>query len=156
MHALTRKWAAAAVLAVAALVAQPVLACTLVLQSPGSLRASADNTVLGSEVNGTTPATLTSILPLLSGITVEVASPTVVSAPGGYNSSAQTVQVAYTASVLGLIGITTQSYTTSSTSFSTGILGAVTMTMVVHNRVLNPNGFSAGTYTTRTVVTCHP
>lgn len=136
--------------------AEPVVACSLVVQTPGLLRASADNTVLGSQVDANTPATLTSVLPLLRGVTVDVGAPTLLSAPGGYNSTSQTLEVAYSASVIGLIDITSQPYTTSPTSFTTGLLGAVTMTLVMHNRVLNPSGFAPGNYSTRTVVTCHP
>lgn len=147
---------AGALALIAVLAPLPALACTISLQSNGALRNSADNLTLGSQVNGSTPATLTTLLPLLSGVTIDVGAPTLVQAPGGYNASGQNLQVAYTASVIGLIQLADQGYTSSPTSFPTGLLGAVTVTMVLHNRLTNPSGFAPGTYTTRTLVTCHP
>lgn len=147
----------ASVIAFTALLAPlPALACTLNLQTAGALRNSMDNTVLGSQVNGNTPATVTILLSLLEGPTVTVDPPTLVASPGGYNAGLETRQVAYTVSALGLFPGASQDYTTSTTSFSTGVLGLVSLTMTLHNRVNNANGFAPGTYTTRTVVTCHP
>jgi hypothetical protein len=147
----------ASVIAFAALLAPlPAFACTLNLQTAGALRNSLDNTVLGSQVNGNTPATVTILLTLLEGPTITVDPPTLVVSPGGYNAALETRQVAYTVSALGLFPGASQAYTTSTTGFSTGILGAVSLTMTLNNRVNNSNGFPPGTYTTRTVVTCHP
>ncbi|MBL8596059.1 MAG: hypothetical protein ABS35_10430 [Kaistia sp. SCN 65-12] len=147
----------AGTLALAVLVAPlPVLACTLNLVSPGTLRNSLDNTVLGSQVNGNTPATVNILLSLLEGPTITVDPPTLVQSPGGYNAGLETREVSYSAASLGLFPGANQAYTTSSTSFATGVLGLVTLTMTLHNRVSNAGGFPPGTYTTRTVVTCHP
>lgn len=147
----------AGVIAFAAMLAPlPVLACSINLPVSGALRNSMSNTVLGSQVNGNTPATVTMVLPLLSGVSVTVDAPTMAQSPAGYSSALETREVAYTAAVIGLIQLANQGYTTTTTNFSTGLLGAVTLTMTVHNRVNNPNGFAPGTYTTRTVVTCHP
>ncbi len=149
----------AGILIVAAMSAPlPGYACSINLTTGGSLRPSMDNKTLGSEINGTTPATVTSVLGLLDGaVWIDVSAPTRIQTPGGYNASAETLQVAYVApSVLGLFGGATQGYTSSATSFRAGLLGALTFTITLHNRILNPNGFAPGTYTTRTVVTCHP
>lgn len=147
----------ASLLALAVLLAPlPVLACTLNLTSSGTLRNSLDNTVLGSQVSGNTPATVNILLSLLEGPTITVDPPTITQSPGGYNASLETRQVSYSAASLGLFPGASQAYTTSSTSFSTGVLGLVTLTLTLHNRVINPNGFAPGNYTTRTVVTCHP
>lgn len=147
----------AGIIAVAAMLA-PLegLACSINLPASGTLRNSMSNTVLGSQVNGNTPATVTMVLPLLSGVSVTVNAPTLVQFPAGYSSALETREVAYTAAVIGLIQLANQGYTTGTTGFSTGLLGSVTLTMTVHNRVNNPNGFAPGTYTTRTIVTCHP
>lgn len=137
----------------------PGYACTINLTQPGSLRPSGDNKTLGSEVNGSTPGMVTSILSLLDGTaTIEVSAPTRIQTPGGYNASAETLQVAYSAAaVLGLFPGASHSYTSSTTSFqATGVLAGLSFTITLHNRILNPNGFAPGTYTTRTVVTCHP
>ncbi len=147
----------ASIVALAAMLAPlPGLACSISLPASGTLRNSMSNTVLGSQVNGNTPATVTMVLPLLSGVSVTVNAPTVIQSPAGYNPALETREVAYTAAVIGLIQLANQGYTSSTTNFSTGLLGAVTLTMTVHNRVNNPNGFAPGTYTTRTIVTCHP
>jgi hypothetical protein len=145
--------------AVAMLVPLPSFACTLTLQSAGKLRASDDNTMLGSEVKGSTPATLTTLLSLLDGTaTIEVSPPTRVQTPPGYNASAEVLQVAYQAgAVLGLFPGASQPYTSAPSSFkATGILSGLSVTIVLNNRILNPNGFAPGAYTTRTIVTCHP
>ena len=146
------------VLAIAApLVPLPVLACSITLQTPGSLRASIDNTTLGSEVNGTTPATLTSVLSILDGtVSIDVSAPTRIQSPASYNAAAEVVQVAYDAPAVLGFGGASQGYTSSTTSFQAGLLGAVTFSITLHNRITNPNGFAPGIYTTRTVVTCHP
>ncbi|MBN9362188.1 MULTISPECIES: hypothetical protein [unclassified Devosia] len=148
------------ILAAAALsVPLPGYACSINLTSAGTLRPSDDNKTLGSEVKGNTPGTVTSILSLLDGTaTIEVSSPTRIQTPGGYNASAETLQVAYNAAaVLGLFPGASQSYTSSTTSFqATGVLAGLSFSITLHNRILNPNGFAPGTYTTRTVVTCHP
>jgi hypothetical protein len=147
---------AGALALVALLAPLPALACTLNVTSSGTLRNSLDNTVLGSQVNGNTPATMTILLALFEGPTITVDPPTVIQSPGGYNAGLETREVAYSAASLGLFPGASQSYTTSSTSFSTGVLGLVSLSMTLHNRVNNANGFAPGTYTTRTVVTCHP
>ena len=147
----------ASILLLGALLAPaPALACTINLPTSGTLRPSSDNTVLGSQVNGNTPATVTMLLPLLQGVTIQVGAPSVAQSPGGYNATSETREVAYTAAVIGLIQLANQPYIATTTCFQTGILGTVTVSMTLHNRVTNPNGFAAGTYTTRTVVTCHP
>lgn len=159
MRAALSYTAAGALIGAVLLAPLPALACTLNVQSPGTLRASNDNTMLGSEVNGTTPGTMTSVLTLLDGTaTIDVAPPTRIQTASGYNASAETLQVAYSAaSVLGLFPGASQSYTSATTSFqATGILSGLSITITINNRILNPNGFAPGTYGTRTVVTCHP
>ena len=154
MYAL-RQFGASALALVALLAPLPAFACTINLPTAGTLRNSMDNTVLGSQVNGSTPATVTMLLPLLQGVTIQVGAPSVAQSPGGYNATSETREVAYTAAVIGLIQLANQPYTTTTTSFPVTGLGAVTVTMTLHNRVTNPNGFAAGSYTTRTIVTCH-
>jgi hypothetical protein len=135
----------------------PALACTLTLTGSGDLGMTlGNNTQLGSQLGNGSAATLTTLLPLVGGITIDVGAPTLVQQPAGYSFGTSTVEVAYTAGVLNLVPIKTQSYTTGATSFPTGLLGAVTFSMVLQNRVTNTAGFPAGHYRTRTVVTCHP
>jgi len=134
----------------------PAAACTLTITTGGALDLSDDHTQLGSQIKTGHAATLTTILPLLSGVTVDVDAPTVYTAPAGYNYSTSTTEAAYTASVIGVVTLKTQPYTTSSSSFQTGVLGAVTVTIVMHNRITNTSGFPSGSYKSRTIITCHP
>jgi hypothetical protein len=152
-----RTFGAGALVLAVALAPLQAFACTLVLQTPGTLRNSMDNTMLGSEVNGNTPATVNALLALFESPTIQVSAPSrITPPPAGYNTAAETVQVRYTAGVIAGGGLADQPYTSSTTSFPLGLLGLVTVSMTVHSRILNANGFAAGTYTTRTVVTCHP
>lgn len=154
-HGAVLKLLAAAV--VAAFVPLPALACTLTVTNNGALgMAVGNNTQLGSQLGSGNAATLTTLLPLLSGVTIDVGAPALVQQPAGYSFGTSTPEVAYNASVLGLIQIKNQVYTTGATSFPTGLLGAVTVTIVMQNRVTNTAGFPAGHYRTRTIVTCHP
>lgn len=142
---------------VAALLPLPALACTLSITGNGALGMAIGNyTQLGSQLGTGSSATLTTLLPLLSGVTIDVGAPTLVQQPAGYSFGTSTPEVAYNASVLGLLTVKNQGYTTGSTSFPTGLLGAVTVTIVLQNRVTNSAGFPPGHYRTRTVVTCHP
>ncbi|WP_156384459.1 MULTISPECIES: hypothetical protein [unclassified Devosia] len=141
----------------AALAPLPALACTLSITNNGALgMAVGNNTQLGSQLGTGSAATLTTILPLLSGVTIDIGAPTLVQQPAGYSFGTSTPEVAYTAGVLNLVPIKTQPYTASASSFPTGLLGIVTVTIVMQNRVTNTAGFPAGHYRTRTVVTCHP
>lgn len=141
----------------AALAPLQASACTLSVTSNGALGMAIGNyTQLGSQLGTGSGATLTTLLPLLSGVTIDVGAPTVVQQPAGYSFGTSTPEVAYNASVLGLLTVKTQAYTTGATSFPTGLLGAVTVTIVLQNRVTNTAGFPPGHYRTRTVVTCHP
>lgn len=142
--------------ALAAALVGPAAACTISVGTSGTLALSTDGSVLGSEVPGGSSATVFTLLPLLSGVTVDVDAPTLAQAPGGYNAGSQTLEVAYTAEVPGLVNVKTQPYTTGATSFPTGLLGAVTLTITLNNRIINPGGFQTGSYGTQTVVTCRP
>ena len=152
-----RAFGVGALVFAAALAPLQALSCALVLQTPGTLRNSVNNTTLGSDVNGNTPATLNALLSLFESPTIQVGAPSRITAPPpGYNTAAEMVQVRYTAGVLSGSGLANQPYTSSATSFPLGLLGLVTVSITLHSRILNTNGFAAGTYTTRTVVTCHP
>lgn len=136
--------------------ATPAAACTLSITTPGALDLADDKIHLGSSFHEGRAAVLTTILPALTGVTIDIGAPTVFQAPGNYNYGSSTVEVAYTASVLGVVHIKTQGYTTSATSFPTGLLSGLTATLVMDNRITNTAGFPSGDYKTRTIVTCHP
>lgn len=136
--------------------AAPATACTLTLTTAGALDLADDKIHLGSAYHDGRAAVLTTILPALSGVTIEVGAPTVFQAPAGYSYGSSAVEVAYTASVIGVIQIRSQGYTSSATSFPTGLLSGLTATLVMDNRITNTAGFPSGPYKTRTIVTCHP
>jgi hypothetical protein len=137
-----------------------VRACTLSVADNGGLNMSQANpTQLGSEQTTTDAATMTTILPLVGGgVVIDVGTPTLVQQPAGYGFATSTTEVRYRATAtLGLLLIKDQAYTSATTSFPTGALGALTtVTLVLHNRITNTAGFPAGHYQTRTIVTCHP
>jgi hypothetical protein len=122
--------------------------CSVVLTTPGVLALSTDGTSFGSADLGGLPAAV-SIL-AVGDYTISVAAPTRTNAPGTYNGAGETVEVSYS----GLAGLSfvNQDYTTAPTSFDIDTLPL--SVLVMNNRIVNPNGFAAGTYETRTVVTC--
>lgn len=157
MHAHRTVLTLRAVAVAVALLPLPALACTLTVTSNGALGMAVGNyTQLGSQLGSGSGATLTTLLPLLSGVTIDVGAPTLVQQPAGYSFATSTPEVAYNAAVLGLLTVKNQGYTAGATSFPTGLLGAVTVTIALQNRVTNTAGFPPGHYRTRTVVTCHP
>lgn len=127
--------------------------CSIVASSNGTLKLDlATGTTLGSEVAGGTPGSVTILSIGASTLTVGVPSRTS-PPPSGYNTATETVEVSYSGAS-GLSGIN-QGYTSAQTTQSLGTIGASVLT--VHNHIINPNGFPADTYTTRTQITCaHP
>ena len=122
--------------------------CTLALSLPGTLALSVDGTRLGSEETGGIPATLT-ILSIGTN-TVTVAAPTRTASPAAYVPTGEVVEIAYNG-LAGLAGVT-HAYTASSSTFG---INTLPLTIVLFNsRITNANGFAAGTFTTRSVVTC--
>jgi hypothetical protein len=147
---------AAALAALAWFTTDDAHACAISLIDGGELALNAEHNQLTSEPAGA--ATITTVIPSLTSVVIEVSAPTRIAQPPLYEPAGETVQVRYDASVLGLIHLKTQGWSGAATSFSSGILGlgALTVTMTVHNRIVNNGGFAAGSYGTRTIVTCHP
>lgn len=139
--------------ALAILAATPAQAlCGVVLDTGGTLALSGDATVLGSDAGlGGAPATVL-ITSVLEDNTIDVSAPARITAPAGYDPSGEAVEVAYAG--VGLLAGVTQGYTGTASSFTIGPLGTA-MTLLVHNRIVNMSGFAPGSYTTRTVITCH-
>lgn len=123
--------------------------CSLALDTDGTLAMSTDGTILGSEEALGIPA---AVLILSIGTnTIDVAAPNRISAdPAGYDDTNEAIEVSYDG-LGGLAGVT-QAYIDIDTNFNVGNIAL--STLVVNNRIVNPDGFAAGTYTTRTVITC--
>lgn len=122
--------------------------CTLALGSNGTLALSADGQYLGSSEGSATGATLT-ILSIGSN-TINVAAPSLDSSPAGYDPSGQQLQVAY--SGVGLLSAVSSAWSSAASSFAVGTIALSVLD--IDNRIYNPNGFAAGSYAMRTVVTC--
>lgn len=133
---------------VAGLFPAPSRACTLALGSGGTLDMSMDGTVLGSGEGAGAPVSITLVTGLFDDVTIS--APGLVSAPADYRSSGQVLQVAYHGT--GLLSGVVQSYTVNQTQFSPGILPLTVLS--IHSRIINTNGFAAGDYQARVVVTC--
>ena len=148
---LTRRAAPLSVLLLV-LAASPAHAlCALVVLTPGTLRLSADGVRFGSEEPGGTSATMT--VGSIGPSTLTVAPPTVTQTPPGHNTGGDLAQVAYRGS--GLLNAINQGYTSGQTQAAIQNLGiGAVEVMTINNRILNASGFTAGTYQTRTVVTC--
>ena len=121
-----------------------VNSCALTLATAGTMTPSATGTLISSEQSGGSAATMTVIaLGVLPSI--NFAAPSLTASPGGWTAS-HTDEIKYT-STRGA----NQSYTSGSSSFTeTGL----TDTFTVHGRVTSTEGFAAGNYTLKTVVTC--
>lgn len=122
--------------------------CTLALTLPGTLALSMDGTVLGSEEPTGVAATMT-VLSVGSN-TITVAAPTRTAAPGSYVATGEAVWIKYVG--LGLLSAVSHGYDSATSSFA---IGSVALTTILFNsKITNANGFAAGTYSTRSVVTC--
>jgi hypothetical protein len=122
--------------------------CSLGLSVPGTLALSVDGQRLGSEETGGLAATLTVLSVGSNTITVE--APTRTAAPVGYNATGETIEVAYTGQ--GGLSAVSEPYSAAGSDFP---IATLPLTNLIFNaRINNANGFDAGTYGVRTVVTC--
>lgn len=127
--------------------------CSILGHTDGTLGIdmTSDGKILTSDLPYGLPATLT----LLSVGTnyINVAAPTRTAQAGTYVATGESIEVSYTGA--GLLSGVTQAYTSAGTSKPATALLATVLTL--DNRITNnANGFPAGTYQTRTVVTCTP
>jgi len=123
--------------------------CTLALGTPGTLALSASGTILGSEEGVAVPATVTILS--IGANTIDVAAPIRISAdPPGYQAGTEVLEVSYAGA--GGLSLISQAYTSLATDFPASNIPLSVLT--VNNRITNSAGFAAGTYTTRTVITC--
>ncbi len=125
--------------------------CSVLAATDGLLALNIDGDILSSiGTVGGLPGTVT-ILSIGTN-TIEVSAPQRTAAPVGYAAAGEEVEVAY----FGLSGLSliNQPFTPSTTSFDPATIAASVLT--VNTRIVNPNGFAAGNYATRTTVTCVP
>jgi len=124
--------------------------CALSATTNGTLALNPAGDTLASNVGTGTPGSVT-ILSIGSN-TLTVGAPTRTAQPAAYVATGEALEVSYTGAS-GLSAIN-QGFTASQTTQPLGTIAASILT--IHNRITNSNGFPAGTYSTRTVVTCAP
>lgn len=136
----------------AACVGGPAAACTLTLNTGGTLALSADATRFGSDEAGGIPATFTVLNLSLGEATVTVDPRPLDVYPSGFDAGATRVYAAY--SGVGLLAGVNRAYVSHPTSFKVPGLLSLAVIMTVNNRITSSKGFASGTYQTRTVITC--
>jgi hypothetical protein len=124
--------------------------CTLLALTSGVL---ALNPVtyqrLGSEEGIGLPATIS--IATVGTALITVSPPVLFNYPAGYVPSGDLNEVAYTG--IGLISNANHGYTSQATSFTAPNI-IVPAVLTVQNRVTTASNFRAGTYETRTTITC--
>jgi hypothetical protein len=123
--------------------------CVLTLDTAGTLKLSGDGYRLGSQEAGGISGIV--LIGSIGASTVTVSAPTLTQWPAGYNPAGLALEVAYRGT--GVISSVNQGYTTGQTNFNVpNLINTVALTL--DNRAVTATGFAAGTYQTRTVVTC--
>ena len=116
--------------------------CTLAVPTAGTMTLSADGKTLGSDQSLGVPATVTVLS--LGGNSVTLSAPTLTASPAGYGGG-ETVQMSYS-------GLASHAYTSLQQTFSVGIIPLTSL--IINMQVINNSGFTQGTYTAKTVLTC--
>jgi hypothetical protein len=136
-------------LAILLVPAAPAAGCSLVLGLGGTLALSPDATRLASDEAGGLAKTVTIANLTLEDATISVGAPTLYEHPAGFDAPGASVAISYSSLLSGGL----HAYTSGASSFSIGALTVATI-LTVHSRITSPAGFAAGTYRTRTVLTC--
>ncbi|HVY52639.1 MAG TPA: hypothetical protein VHA07_13905 [Devosia sp.] len=124
--------------------------CTLAVPTPGLLGLNASG-----ELTSEPPAGLSAIVTVLSiGSNQLTIDPPVWAAatPVGYDATGEDLLVSYLG--VGGLSIANQAFTDTQTSVNINSLPLTALT--VNAKVTNPNGFAAGNYALKVVVTCAP
>ena len=123
--------------------------CTLAVPTPGLLGLNASG-----ELTSEPPVGLSAVVTVLSvgANRLTIDPPAWVSSPVGYDAAGESRLVSY----LGVAGlaVATQAVTDVATEVDIPTLPLTALT--VNAKVTNPNGFAAGNYALKVVVTCAP
>ena len=118
--------------------------CTIAVATPGVMMLSGAGTILGSDQALGVPATVTVIS--IGSNNIALSAPTLVTHPAGYTPGGETVAMNYTGlashPVFSSVGL----------NFDIGLLSLTSL--FVNLKVTDPAGFTQGTYTAKTVLTC--
>lgn len=118
--------------------------CTIAIATPGVMVLSTDGTILGSNQGLGVPATVT-VLSIGSN-TIELSPPTLESYPSGYTPGDETLE-------LNTSGLASNPiFTSLGLDFVVGLLPVTNL--FVNLRMTNPDGFTQGIYTAKSVLTC--
>ena len=123
---------------------EPFDTCTIAISTPGVMMLSGDGTILGSDQALGVPATVT-VLSIGSN-NIALSAPTLETYPAGYTPGGETVEMNYT-------GLASHPvFTTLGLNFDIGLLSL--SELFVNLKVTDASGFTQGTYTAKTVLTC--
>jgi hypothetical protein len=141
-----------AALAVALLATTGAPACSIGVSTPGVLQLSGDGQSLSSGNSGGVASVLAiSDLDLdLNGTTITISNTRIDTAPAGF---AAPVSYAATYSATWLLGSASGSLASAPSFVVPPVLDLV-VTLTLHNTVTSATGFTQGTYTTKTTITC--
>ena len=118
--------------------------CTIAIPTPGIMVLSSDGTILGSNQGLGVPATVT-VLSIGSNH-ISLGTPTLESHPPGYTPGNETLAINTTGLASNPI------FTSLGIDFDIGLLSLTSL--FVNMKVTDPDGFTNGTYTAKTVLTC--
>jgi hypothetical protein len=119
--------------------------CTISLATPGVMTLSSDGTILGTDQGGLgVPATVTVVS--IGSNHLSLSPPTLESYPAGYSPGSETVEISYS-------GLASHPlFSALQLDLDIGLLALANL--FVDLRITNPAGFSQGSYTAQTVLTC--
>jgi hypothetical protein len=118
--------------------------CTIAIATPGVMVLSGDGTILGSDQGLGIPATVTVLS--IGTNTLSLSAPTLETHPGDYTPGGETVEMNYS-------GLASHPlFSSLGLDFVVGLLPL--SNLLVNLRVTDPGGFTQGTYTAKTVLTC--
>jgi hypothetical protein len=118
--------------------------CTIAVTTPGIMMLSGDGTILGSDQGLGVPATVT-VLSIGSN-NISLSAPVLETHPVGYTPGGETVEMNYS-------GFASHpAFSSLGLDFDIGLLSL--SSLFVNLRVSDAAGFTQGTYTAKTVLTC--
>ena len=118
--------------------------CTIAVATPGVMMLSGDGTILGSTQALGIPATVTVIS--IGSNNIALSPPVLETYPGGYTPGGETVEMNTTGLASNPV------FTSLGIDFDIGLLSLTSL--FVNMQVTDPAGFTQGTYTAKTVLTC--
>lgn len=118
--------------------------CTIAVATPGVMVLSTDGTILGSNQGLGVPATVTVLS--IGTNTLSLSAPTLLTHPADYTPGDETLELNYT-------GLASHPvFSSLGLNFVVGLLPI--SNLFVNLKMTDPGGFTQGTYTAKTVLTC--